>query len=50
MKGFMKFLMLQVLFICAICGTATNVYADEVKQKELYTLENPTWFKKNWFF
>ncbi|NFG95051.1 enhancing factor [Clostridium sporogenes] len=49
MKGFMKFLMLQVLFICAICGTATNVYADEVKQKELYTLENPTWFKKTGF-
>ncbi|MHB9938136.1 enhancing factor [Clostridium sporogenes] len=49
MKGFMKFLMLQVLFICAICGTATNVYADEVKQKELYTLENPTWLKKTGF-
>ncbi|NFF78073.1 enhancing factor [Clostridium sporogenes] len=49
MKGFAKFLMLQVLFICAICGTATNVYADEVKQKELYTLENPTWFKKTGF-
>ncbi|WP_434302890.1 putative mucin/carbohydrate-binding domain-containing protein [Clostridium botulinum] len=49
MKGFMKFLMLQVLFICAICGTATNVYADEAKQKELYTLENPTWFKKTGF-
>ncbi|ENK0555354.1 enhancing factor [Clostridium botulinum] len=49
MKGFIKFLMLQVLFICAICGTATNVYADEVKQKELYTLENPTWFKKTGF-
>ncbi|GAE02585.1 enhancing factor [Clostridium botulinum B str. Osaka05] len=49
MKDFMKFLMLQVLFICAICGTATNVYADEVKQKELYTLENPTWFKKTGF-
>nr|WP_205606603.1 putative mucin/carbohydrate-binding domain-containing protein [Clostridium sporogenes] len=41
--------MLQVLFFCAICGTATNVYADEVKQKELYTLENPTWFKKTGF-
>ncbi|ACO84629.1 putative mucin/carbohydrate-binding domain-containing protein [Clostridium botulinum] len=49
MKGFMKFLMLQALFICAIFGTATNVYADEVKQKELYTLENPTWFKKTGF-
>ncbi|KEI78924.1 enhancing factor [Clostridium botulinum A2 117] len=49
MKGFIKFLMLQVLFICAIFGTATNVYADEVKQKELYTLENPTWFKKTGF-
>ncbi|NFK79214.1 enhancing factor [Clostridium botulinum] len=49
MKGFMKFLMLQALFICAIFGTATNVYADEVRQKELYTLENPTWFKKTGF-
>ncbi|ACQ53568.1 enhancing factor [Clostridium botulinum] len=49
MKGFMKFLMLQALFICAIFGTATNVYADEVKQKELYTLENPTWFRKTGF-
>ncbi|MBO0573704.1 enhancing factor [Clostridium botulinum] len=49
MKGFMKFLILQVLFICAIFGTSTNVYADEVKQKELYTLENPTWFKKTGF-
>lgn len=49
MKGFMKFLMLQVLFICAICGTATNVYADEVKQKELYNLEDPTWFRKTGF-
>ncbi|MHB8032531.1 enhancing factor [Clostridium botulinum] len=49
MKGFIKFLMLQALFICAIFGTATNVYADEVKQKELYTLEDPTWFKKTGF-
>jgi|GEM_PF-505086 len=46
MKTFMKFLMFQVLFICAIFGTSTNVYADEVKQKELYTLEDPTWFRK----
>ncbi|HIG0362327.1 TPA: putative mucin/carbohydrate-binding domain-containing protein [Clostridium sporogenes] len=49
MKGFMKFLILPVLFICAIFGTSTNVYADEVKQKELYTLENPTWLKKTGF-
>ncbi len=45
----MKFLMLQALFICAIFGTATNVYADEVKQKELYTLEILLGLK-NWFF
>ncbi|WP_461615650.1 putative mucin/carbohydrate-binding domain-containing protein [Clostridium sp. Marseille-QA1073] len=49
MKTFMKFLMFQVLFICAIFGTTTNVYADEVKQKELYTLEDPTWFRKTGF-
>lgn len=46
MKGFTKFLMLQVLFICAILGSATKVYADEVKQKELYNLEDPTLFRK----
>lgn len=49
MKGFAKFLMLQVLFICAILGSGTKVYADEVKQKELYNLENPTWFRKTGF-
>lgn len=49
MKTFMKFLMFQVLFICTIFGTTTNVYADEVKQKELYTLEDPTWFRKTGF-
>ncbi|MCC5423377.1 putative mucin/carbohydrate-binding domain-containing protein [Clostridium botulinum] len=49
MKSFIKFLMLQALFICAIFGTATNVYADEVKQKELYTLEDPTWLRKTGF-
>jgi len=41
--------MLQVLFICAILGSGTKVYADEVKQKELYNLENPTWFRKTGF-
>ncbi|EPY2291176.1 enhancing factor [Clostridium sporogenes] len=46
MKGFAKFLMLQVLFICAILGSGTKVYADEVKQKELYNLEDPTLFRK----
>ncbi|NFH47636.1 enhancing factor, partial [Clostridium sporogenes] len=49
MKDFAKFLMLQVLFICAILGSGTKVYADEVKQKELYNLENPTWFRKTGF-
>ncbi|MFV3012777.1 putative mucin/carbohydrate-binding domain-containing protein [Clostridium botulinum] len=49
MKGFIKFLMLQALFICAIFGNATNVYADEVKQKEMYTLEDPTWLRKTGF-
>ncbi|KEI76201.1 enhancing factor [Clostridium botulinum B2 128] len=49
MKGFIKILMLQALFICAIFGTATNVYADEVKQKEMYTLEDPTWLRKTGF-
>jgi len=48
-KDFAKFLMLQVLFICAILGSGTKVYADEVKQKELYNLENPTWFRKTGF-
>nr|WP_205611316.1 putative mucin/carbohydrate-binding domain-containing protein [Clostridium sporogenes] len=38
--------MLQVLFICAILGSGTKVYADEVKQKELYNLEDPTLFRK----
>ncbi|NFD30035.1 enhancing factor [Clostridium botulinum] len=49
MKGFIKILMLQALFICAIFGTVTNVYADEVKQKEMYTLEDPTWLRKTGF-
>ncbi|NFJ85175.1 enhancing factor [Clostridium botulinum] len=49
MKGFIKFLMLQALFICAIFGTETNVYADEVKQKEMYTLEDPAWLRKTGF-
>ncbi len=46
MKKITKFLILQVLFICTICGTVTKVYADEVKQKEIYILENPTWLRK----
>ena len=50
MKKFIKLLMLQLLFICSIFGGAKNVYADEVRQKELYTLEDPTWLRKNWFF
>ncbi|SFA98686.1 putative mucin/carbohydrate-binding domain-containing protein [Clostridium frigidicarnis] len=49
MKRFSKFLILQLFFMCAICGSAINVYADEVKQKELYTLEDPTWLRKTDF-
>ncbi|GAA0122001.1 putative mucin/carbohydrate-binding domain-containing protein [Clostridium faecium] len=49
MKKFIKLLMLQLLFICSIFGGAKNVYADEVRQKELYTLEDPTWLRKTGF-
>ncbi|GAA0116567.1 putative mucin/carbohydrate-binding domain-containing protein [Clostridium senegalense] len=49
MKNFVKFLIIQLLFIGFTLGNSINVYANEVKQKELYILEDPTWLRQTGF-
>ncbi|WP_125153290.1 putative mucin/carbohydrate-binding domain-containing protein [Clostridium rectalis] len=49
MRKILKCFMILELVLCSIFCMRVKVCASEMKQKELYTLEDPTWFRKTGF-